>query len=106
MRSTSTGECKIVKIFTLHYRSSGVNSTTTFIISLLFLVMTPNGGRKGFVHHAVMDDFDSLEFFDIYACGSPVMIDASKKDFMMKNLSVEHFYSDAFTASNNIEDNL
>ncbi|EDT6017942.1 CDP-6-deoxy-delta-3,4-glucoseen reductase, partial [Salmonella enterica subsp. enterica] len=33
-------------------------------------------------------------------------IDASKKDFMMKNLSVEHFYSDAFTASNNIEDNL
>lgn len=33
-----------------------------------------------------MDDFDSLEFFDIYACGSPVMIDASKKDFMMKNL--------------------
>ncbi|ENQ7699106.1 CDP-6-deoxy-delta-3,4-glucoseen reductase [Salmonella enterica] len=64
------------------------------------------GGRKGFVHHAVMDDFDSLEFFDIYACGSPVMIDASKKDFMMKNLSVEHFYSDAFTASNNIEDNL
>ncbi|PUG65905.1 NAD(P)H-flavin reductase, partial [Salmonella enterica subsp. enterica serovar Typhi] len=23
----------------------------------------------------------------------------SKKDFMMKNLSVEHFYSDAFTAS-------
>lgn len=37
------------------------------------------GGRKGFVHHAVMDDFDSLEFFDIYACGSPVMIDASKR---------------------------
>lgn len=36
-------------------------------------------GRKGFVHHAVMDDFDSLEFFDIYACGSPVMIDASKR---------------------------
>lgn len=56
-------------------------------------------GRKGFVHHAVMDDFDSLESFDIYACGSPVMIDASKKDFMTKHLSVENFYSDAFTAS-------
>lgn len=37
------------------------------------------GGRKGFVHHAVIEDFDSLEPFDIYACGSPVMIDASKK---------------------------
>lgn len=56
-------------------------------------------GRKGFVHYAVMDDFNSLDSFDIYACGSPVMIDASKKDFMTKSLSVEHFYSDAFTAS-------
>lgn len=56
-------------------------------------------GRTGFVHHAVMNDFDSLESFDIYACGSPVMIDASKKDFMTKNLSVNNFYSDAFTAS-------
>lgn len=56
-------------------------------------------GRKGFVHHAVMDDFSSLESFDIYACGSPLMIDASKKDFIIKNLPVDNFYSDAFTAS-------
>lgn len=57
------------------------------------------GGRKGFVHHAVIEDFDSLEPFDIYACGSPVMIDASKKDFISKEMSVDNFYSDAFTAS-------
>lgn len=56
-------------------------------------------GRKGFVHHAIMEDFNSLESFDIYACGSPLMIDASKKDFIAKNLSVDNFYSDAFTAS-------
>lgn len=56
-------------------------------------------GRKGFVHQAVMEDFDSLESFDIYACGSPIMIDVSKKDFISKNLSVDNFYSDAFTAS-------
>lgn len=56
-------------------------------------------GRKGFVHQAVMEDFDSLESFDVYACGSPIMIDASKKDFISKNLSVDNFYSDAFTAS-------
>ncbi|QMA46818.1 CDP-6-deoxy-delta-3,4-glucoseen reductase [Citrobacter freundii] len=56
-------------------------------------------GRKGFVHHAVMEDFDSLELFDIYACGSPIMIDASKKDFISKKMSVDNFYSDAFTAS-------
>lgn len=56
-------------------------------------------GRKGLVHHAVMEDFSSLESFDIYACGSPLMINASKKDFIAKNLSVDNFYSDAFTAS-------
>lgn len=56
-------------------------------------------GRKGFVHHAVMEDFSGLESFDIYACGSPLMIDASKRDFTAKNLSVDNFYSDAFTAS-------
>ena len=56
-------------------------------------------GRKGFVHHAILEDFDSLESFDIYACGSPVMIDASKKDFISKKMSVDNFYSDAFTAS-------
>jgi CDP-4-dehydro-6-deoxyglucose reductase len=56
-------------------------------------------GRKGFVHHAVMEDFSSLESFDIYACGSPLMIEASKRDFIVKHLSVDNFYSDAFTAS-------
>ncbi|GKX55005.1 CDP-6-deoxy-delta-3,4-glucoseen reductase [Leminorella grimontii] len=56
-------------------------------------------GRKGFVHHTIIQDFDSLEPFDIYACGSPVMIDASKRDFIAKNLSIDNFYSDAFTAS-------
>lgn len=56
-------------------------------------------GRKGFVHHAIMEDFNSLESFDIYACGSPLMIDASKRDFIAKHLSVDNFYSDAFTAS-------
>lgn len=56
-------------------------------------------GRKGFVHHAVMEDFSGLESFDIYACGSPLMIDASKRDFTAKNLSEDNFYSDAFTAS-------
>lgn len=56
-------------------------------------------GRKGFVHHAIIQDFDSLEPFDIYACGSPVMIDVSKRDFIEKKLSIDNFYSDAFTAS-------
>ncbi|MDZ7324862.1 CDP-6-deoxy-delta-3,4-glucoseen reductase [Kosakonia sacchari] len=56
-------------------------------------------GRKGFVHNAVVEDFDNLEGFDVYACGSPVMIEASRKDLMTLGLPAKHFYSDAFTVS-------
>lgn len=56
-------------------------------------------GRKGFVHHAVMEDFTDLTQFDVYACGSPVMIAASKKDLMTLGLPINNFYSDAFTVS-------
>ncbi|MBN6046135.1 2Fe-2S iron-sulfur cluster binding domain-containing protein [Citrobacter sp. ku-bf4] len=56
-------------------------------------------GRKGLVHNAVIDDFANLEEFDVYACGSPLMIDACRKDFSSLNLSAKNFYSDAFTVS-------
>jgi len=56
-------------------------------------------GRRGFVHNAVVEDFDNLEDFDVYACGSPVMIEASRKDLMTLGLPAKHFYSDAFTVS-------
>ena len=54
-------------------------------------------GRKGLVHQAVCEDFHSLSEFDVYACGSPIMIEAAKKSFFEKELSSESFYSDAFT---------
>ncbi|MEZ9877378.1 CDP-6-deoxy-delta-3,4-glucoseen reductase [Vibrio breoganii] len=56
-------------------------------------------GRKGFVHEAVIQDFDSLDAHEVYACGSPVMIDAAKLAFNEKNLPVDAFFSDAFTAA-------
>ncbi|MFS2058861.1 CDP-6-deoxy-delta-3,4-glucoseen reductase [Kosakonia cowanii] len=56
-------------------------------------------GRKGFVHDAVVSDFENLENFDVYACGSPAMIDACKRDLTARGLSNKHFYSDAFTVS-------
>ncbi|WP_353614664.1 FAD-binding oxidoreductase [Mangrovibacter phragmitis] len=56
-------------------------------------------GRKGFVHNAVVEDFKSLEDFDVYACGSPVMIEACRKDLITLGLPAKHFYSDAFTVS-------
>jgi len=54
-------------------------------------------GRQGMVHHAVMQDFSSLEDFEVYACGSSAMIHAAKDDFLKHGLPAEHFYSDIFT---------
>ncbi|OKP01934.1 FAD-binding oxidoreductase [Xenorhabdus eapokensis] len=56
-------------------------------------------GRKGFVHKAVIEDFHCLSAFAVYACGSPMMIEAAKTDFVKKGLSGKHFFSDAFTVS-------
>jgi CDP-4-dehydro-6-deoxyglucose reductase len=58
-------------------------------------------GRSGLVHQAVMDDFADLSGFQIYACGAPVMVEAARRDFTaMRKLSLEEFYSDSFTFSN------
>ena len=54
-------------------------------------------GRQGFVHQAVLDDFESLENHMVYACGAPIMVQSAKKDFSsLKKLSPEQFFSDAF----------
>ena len=55
-------------------------------------------GRTGFVHQAVLADFPDLAGYQVYACGSPVMIDAAKKDFVEQcGLPEEEFFADAFT---------
>jgi CDP-4-dehydro-6-deoxyglucose reductase len=54
-------------------------------------------GRTGLVHQAVFDDFDSLEEYEVYACGSPLMIEAAKDLFLKKGLPESAFFSDAFT---------
>ncbi len=56
-------------------------------------------GRTGYVHSAVLEDFDSLSTFDIYACGSPLMINAAQSEFINKHHPSDQFYSDAFVAS-------
>ena len=37
---------------------------------------TDGAMRSGYVHRAVIDDFDDLSDYDIYACGAPPMIEA------------------------------
>lgn len=53
-------------------------------------------GRTGLVHEAVMADFDDLSGFEVYACGNPMMVDATHKSLCAKGLREDAFYSDAF----------
>jgi len=56
-------------------------------------------GRTGFVHQAVQADFPDLSGYQVYACGSPLMIDAARRDFITQGLPEEEFFADAFTFS-------
>ncbi len=57
-------------------------------------------GREGFVHDAVLQDFNSLENYQVYACGAPVMVEAAYHDFTnQRNLPKDGFFSDVFTPS-------
>jgi len=54
-------------------------------------------GRTGFVHQAVLDDFATLAGYQVYACGAPVMIEASKAAFISHGLPEGEYFADAFT---------
>ena len=54
-------------------------------------------GRTGFAHLAVTVDHPNLAEFQVYACGSPGMIDAAKRDFIAAGLPEEEFFADAFS---------
>jgi CDP-4-dehydro-6-deoxyglucose reductase len=57
-------------------------------------------GRSGFVHRAVMEDFPDLSGCQVYACGVPVMVDASRLDFTTQcGLPENEFYADSFTTA-------
>jgi CDP-4-dehydro-6-deoxyglucose reductase, E3 len=57
------------------------------------------GGRTGFVHRAVMDDLPDLSGFQVYACGTPIMVDCAKRDFVRQcGLPEDEFFADAFTS--------
>ena len=54
------------------------------------------GGRVGRVHEAVLADFADLSGYEVYACGAPPMVQAAKREFMVRGLPEDAFYSDAF----------
>ncbi len=54
-------------------------------------------GRTGFVHQAVMDDFDDLSGYQVYACGAPVMVDSARDAFTQsRGLPEDEFFADSF----------
>lgn len=73
----------------------------TFIPVLSDALPTDNWtGRTGLVHQAVLEDFESLANYHIYACGSPLMIKAAFQDFtQLRNFPADNFFSDIFTPS-------
>ena len=55
-------------------------------------------GRTGFVHRAVMEDFDDLSGHQVYACGAPIVVDSARREFTTeRRLPDDEFYADAFT---------
>lgn len=58
-------------------------------------------GRTGFVHRAALADFPDLSGYQVYACGSPAMIAAAKRDFADAcKLPENEFFADSFDFAN------
>lgn len=53
-------------------------------------------GRTGFVHKAVLEDFSSLDKFQVFVCGPPQMVYAAEDDFIAKGMRPGAIHSDVF----------
>jgi len=67
------------------YDIGAVNALVDKLPGLRFTQVLDQGDpdcatRTGYVHRAVVEDFDDLSDFDIYACGAPAMIEALSRD--------------------------
>ena len=56
-------------------------------------------GRTGLVHEAILQDHQQLDGYQIYACGSPEMVEAGRAPFMAKGLPEDQYFSDKFSFS-------
>jgi cyclic-di-GMP phosphodiesterase TipF (flagellum assembly factor) len=56
-------------------------------------------GRTGLVHQALMADWPDLSSHQVYACGTPAMVDAAQRDLVAQcGLPADEFIADAFTS--------
>jgi CDP-4-dehydro-6-deoxyglucose reductase, E3 len=56
-------------------------------------------GRIGYLQDSVVDDHVSLHDFDVYACGSPTMIERARSSLTGRGLPPERFFTDSFNAT-------
>ena len=54
-------------------------------------------GRTGLVHQAILQDYPQLENYQVYACGSPGMIEAARAPFMAQGLPEDQYFADKFS---------
>lgn len=54
-------------------------------------------GRTGLVHQAILDDFQDMSGYQVYACGAPAMIEIGQKTFVQRGLAEDNFFADSFT---------
>jgi NAD(P)H-flavin reductase len=54
-------------------------------------------GRTGLVHEAILQDYQQLDGYQVYACGSPEMVEAGRAPFMARGLPENQYFSDAFS---------
>lgn len=57
-------------------------------------------GRTGYVHAAVLEDFDRLSGVDVYASGPPAMVYAGRDALAPRGLDTDRYFSDAFEFAN------
>lgn len=56
-------------------------------------------GRTGLVHQAVVNDYPNLSQYQVYACGSPIMVSRAQSTFTTDcKLPIEAFFADSFTS--------
>jgi CDP-4-dehydro-6-deoxyglucose reductase len=53
-------------------------------------------GRRGWVHEAVLQDFERLDATDIYASGPPAMIAAVRSEFALRGADPARLFFDSF----------
>ena len=56
-------------------------------------------GRTGFVHRSVIEDHPDMSGWQVYACGTPLMVEAARRDFSAEcKLPDDEFYADSFVS--------